>query len=193
MAVVALAMLAGPALALRSIQTSNPGVQEGTGANVSFEEGAGFLRTVCEGLTLRGEGNERIGKRPEAVVGLITEGRTVNCRAFGFAAATVTVEATREAPFRMEYNSILGTLPEITGILTLTENVKFTIVAGGRTCRYEGIAGFLFPVTRGTYENGDFLAEPKAHLLAGSTRECPREGSLRGRLRFERQRTVRLM
>jgi len=192
-AVVALAMFAGPALALRSLQTSNPGAQEGTGSNVSFEEEGGFLRTVCTGLTLRGSGNERVAKTAGAAVGTITEGRTTGCRAFGFVSATITVEAEAARPFRMGYNSILGTLPTITGILTLTEGVRFTIVSGGRTCRYEGRSGFLFPVSRGTYEGGSFLAEPKARLLAGSTRECPAEGSLRGRLNFERQRTVTLV
>jgi hypothetical protein len=197
-AVVALALFAGPALALRSIQTSNPGAQQGTGVNVSFEEEGRFLRTVCSGLTLRGEANERVAKTVGAAVGNITEGRTTGCRAFGFLAATITVEATAAVPFRMRYQSILGTLPVITGILTLTEGVKFTINAGERECRYEGRSGFLFPVTREargalTYEGGSFLAEPKARLRAGSTESCPAEGSLRGSLRFERTRTVTLV
>jgi hypothetical protein len=197
-AVVALAMFAGSALALRSVQTSNPGAQSGTGRNVSFEEGGGFLRTVCEGLTLNGEGRERIAKTAGAEVGSITEGRTTNCRAFGFVAATITVEAEPRTPFNMRYNSILGTLPTITGILTLTEGVRFTIIGSGRTCRYEGRAGFLIIVTREArgalvYESGDFLAAPKATILPGSTERCPREGSLNGRLRFERVRTVTLV
>jgi hypothetical protein len=197
-AVVALAMVAGPALALRSIQISNPGPQTGTGVRVSFEEGGGFLRTVCEGLTLSGEGNERIPKRRGATLGLITRGETTGCRAFGLFAATVTVEATRESPFTVKYESILGTLPIITGRLALTSGVKFTIVGAGRTCRYAGEAGALWPVTREargelTIETATFLANPRATVQEGSTRECPREGELRGSLRLERVRTITLV
>ncbi|HYV14904.1 MAG TPA: hypothetical protein VE972_02665 [Conexibacter sp.] len=197
-AVVALAMVAGPALALRSIQISNPGAQSGTGVRVSFEEGGGFLRTVCEGLTLNGEGNERIPKRKGATLGLITSGTTAGCRAFGLFAATVRVEATREAPFTVKYESILGTLPIITGRLALTSGVKFTIEAAGRTCRYAGEAGALWPVTREargelTIQEANFLANPRAIVQEGSTRECPREGELRGTVRLERVRTIKLV
>jgi hypothetical protein len=197
-AVVALAMFTGPALALRSLQISNPGAQEGTGSRVSFEEGAGFLRTVCEGLTLTGTVNERVAKERGAAVGTITEGRTTGCRAFGLVGATVTVEATAAAPFRIGYNSILGTLPTIRGILTLTEGVKFTIIAGGRTCRYEGRSAGLIEVLREAggalvFDISTFLAEPKERVQAGSTSSCPAEGSLRGSIRLERRRTVTLV
>jgi hypothetical protein len=198
-AVVALTMIAGPALALRSLQTSNPGAQTGTGSRISFEEGGGFLRSVCEGLTLSGEGNERIPKRSGAAVGTITRGETTGCRAFGLFAATVTVEAEARSPWRVTYNAILGTLPVITGMQMLTEGVRFTIVAAGRTCRYEGRTASLTPVAREargelTYVEKSALAEPKIGLIeAGSTRECPREGSPSGTMRFERTRTVKLV
>jgi hypothetical protein len=198
-AVVALAMFAGPALALRSIQVSNPGAQRGTGARVSFEEGGGFLRTVCEGLTLSGEGNERIAKTVGAVVGTITRGETTGCVAFGFVGATILVEATREEPFTMTYRSILGTLPAITGILTLTRNVKFTIRVSGRTCRYAGDSGALYAVRLESRrvalitETATFLPEPRAAIQPGSTAECPRSGELRGSLTLERARTVTLV
>jgi hypothetical protein len=196
-AIVALAMSAGPTLALRSLQISNPGVQRATGINVSFEEEGQFLRTICGGVTLWGTSNERVAKARNAAVSTITRGETTACRAFGFIEATVTVEAETRRPFRMGYNSILGTLPIITGILTLTEGVRFTIESAGRRCRYEGRAGFLFPVREAfglrDYEGGSFLPEPKARILAGSTGECPAEGSLRGSLRFETTRTVTLI
>jgi hypothetical protein len=196
--IVALTMIAAPALALRSLQASNPGPQEGTGSRISFEEGGGFLRTVCEGLTLSGSGNERIAKRSGAAVGTITRGETTGCRAFGLFAATVTVEATAEAPWRVTYNAILGTLPVITGMQMLTEGVRFTIVAAGRTCRYEGRTASLTPVTReargaSTYTEKSALAEPKIRIVAGSSEVCPREGSPRGTMIFERVRTVTLV
>ncbi|HYV16143.1 MAG TPA: hypothetical protein VE972_08980 [Conexibacter sp.] len=193
-----LAMFAGPALALRSLQSSNPGAVSLTGANVSFEDEAGFLREVCSGVTLAGEVIERIGKVAGTAVGSITEGRATACRAFGFVEAAVTIEASTRTPFPETYNGFLGTLPTITGVLILIGSVRFTTVAAGRTCRYEGRVGFLIPVTREArgaliYEGGSFLAEPKLRILAGSTAECPREGSLRGSLRFERTRTITLL
>jgi hypothetical protein len=196
-AIVALALFAGVATALRSLQASNPGGISGTGSNVSFEEEGGFLRTVCLGVTLNGSANERIAKSVGASVGSLTEGRTTGCRAFGFVAATIIVEAERASPFPITYNSILGTLPNITGHLVLIV-MRFSIMSGGRTCRYEGRMGLLFPATREargslTFEGGSFLAEPKARILAGSTRECPVEGSLRGSLRLERARTLTLV
>jgi hypothetical protein len=198
-AVIALPMIAVPALALRSLQTSNPGAQTGTGARISFEEEGGFLRTVCEGLTLSGSGNERIAKRSGATVGTITRGETTGCRAFGLFAATVTVEAEAERPWRVTYNSILGTLPVITGMRMLTEGVRFTIVAAGRACRYEGATASLTPVTREArgalnYVEKSALAEPKIRLITeGSSGECPTQGSPRGTMRFERTRTVTLV
>ena len=196
--VMAFAMLTSPALALRSLQGSNPGAAESTGTNISFEEEGGFLRTACSGVTLRGSLNERVAKSVGAAVGTITEARTTGCRAFGFVSATVTVEVEPGRPFRASYNSILGTLPTITGTLVLTEGIRFSVVAGGRTCRYEGRVGFLLTVAREargalSFESGSTLAEPKMRLVAGSSESCPREGSIRGRLRFERTRTVTLV
>jgi hypothetical protein len=189
-----LALAIGSAVALRSIQVSNPGAVTATGANISFEEEGRFLRTVCSGLTLSGSLNERVAKRAGAAAGTITEGRTTGCRAFGFVEARVTVEATRERPFTKKFNAFLGTLPPITGILYLDSGVRFTIVSGGRTCRYEGEVGLLVQIIVGGDENSlSFLPEPKPTILAGSTAECPAQGSLRGSMRFERTRMVSLV
>jgi hypothetical protein len=195
--IVALTTFAGPALALRSLQASSPGAGSGTGANVSFEEEGRFVRGVCAGVTLNGEANERVAKIVGAPVGQITEGRATGCTAFG-AGTTVTIEASAATPWRVTYNSILGTLPTITGGLLLTEGIRFTMVGSGRTCRYEGRSGFLAPVTREarghlTFEGGSMLPEPKIRILAGSTLGCPAESSLRGSVRFERTRTVTLV
>jgi hypothetical protein len=191
-AVALLVLSAGDGVALRSVQVSTPGAMRATGTRVSFEEEAGFLRLVCEGLTLNGTGNERIAKSRGAAFGSITEGRATGCRAFGFE-ATVTVEAEPRAPFSMTYSGILGTLPNITGILTFTEGITFTLISIGRTCRYGGRAGMLFEVSRGSMERGNFLGEPRLSIQPGSTSECPSEDSLRGSMRFERARTVTLV
>jgi hypothetical protein len=188
-----LAMATSMADALRSIQISNPGAYEATGSNISFEEEARFLRTMCSGLTLRGELRERISKTPGAEAGTVTEGRTSGCRAFGFVSATVTIEASSGSPIRKRFNMYLGGLPIITGILYLDENVRFTIVAGGRTCRYEGRAGLLVQTDELSSNILSFLPEPKPRLRAGSTESCPSEGSLRGSMNFERRRTVTLV
>jgi hypothetical protein len=196
-AVVALAMLAGVAVALRSVQVSNPGARRDTGANISFEEEGRFLRTVCSGVTLSGTGNARIAKSTGNLAGETTRGETTGCRAFGFVEAAVTIEAEAARPFRWRYQSILGTLPIITGILALAEGARFTISAGGRICRYEGRAGALFPVVRVggslVFEQFLWLSEPKMRIVAGSTRECPSEGSLFGQLSAERRRTITLI
>lgn len=198
-AIVALAMFTDPALALRSLQTSSPGPMEGTGANITFEEGEGFLRTVCAGLTLSGEGNERVPKSLGATVGAVTNGQTTGCRAFGLFNAAVTIEATRTSPFGVSYKVILGSLPVITETQWLIEGVKFSIVAAGRTCRYHGTSGIRSPVVREsrgelTYEGGSFLTEQlKILTREGSSMDCPRQGFCMGRLRLERTRTIRLV
>jgi hypothetical protein len=195
--IVALALLAAAATALRSLQGSSPGGTSGTGSNVSFEDESGFLRAVCAGATLNGNVNERIAKSVGASVGSLTRGETTGCRAFGLFAATITVEAEGARPFPITYNSISGTLPNITGHL-VSIVIRLSVIAMGRTCRYEGRVGLLFPATREargslTFEAGDFLPVPKATIQAGSTAECPREASLRGRLRLERTRILVLV
>lgn len=197
--VMAITSIASPAFALRSLQSSSYlEVVSGTGARVSFEEGGGFLRTVCAGVTLRGHGGERVAKTSGASVGTVTEGRTAECTAFGFIGATVIVQAEAGVPFTATYNSIGGTLPLITFHLLLLLGARWQIATAGRTCRYEGSVGFLAPVAREargslTFEGGSFLAEPRARLLAGSTAECPRQGELRGSIRLERPRTLTLV
>jgi hypothetical protein len=196
-AIATLSVFTSAATALRELRVFANLSSVGTGANVSFEEEGGFLRTLCAGVTLTYRFATFWSKFSGSSAGTVTEGSTRGCTAFGFVGATVTFEVSRERPFRERYNSILGTLPNITGILTLIEGVRFTIVAGGRTCRYEGRLGFLLEVTRearGTllFERGSFLPEPKARIQAGSTESCPAEGSLRGSLRFETASEVRL-
>jgi len=143
-------------------------------------------------MTLRGEIRERIPKTAGAEVGTITEGRTTGCRAFGFVEARVTIEAERGTPIRKRFNVILGTLPNITGILFLDDGVRATVVSGGRTCRYEGRWGLLIVVVRGQWEQLIQLLQ-EIIVVAGSSPECPREGSFRGSMRFERTRTVTLV
>jgi hypothetical protein len=187
----AIALAAGSAAALRSFQVSNPGALRGTGTNISFEEEAGFLRTVCSGATLNGEGRERIPKTVGAVAGTVTEGRTTGCRAFGFE-ATVTLNAEPRRPWQTTYSSFLGTLPNITGVLGVSRGGEATIIAGGRTCRYAGEPTTLSPVTRGAAEMTSFTGGIIT-LQAGSSESCPRQGILRGSFRAERVRTVTLV
>jgi hypothetical protein len=190
-AILALAIAVGTASALRSIQISNPGAITGTGVRVSFEDESRFLRTVCN-LTLSGRGNEKIAKRPEAVTGTITSGRTRECSAFGVA-AEVLVLAEELAPFTQVYRSILGTLPNITGVNTITRNSGFVIRALGRTCLYFGDAEFLYVVAAGSSSRGTFGARRIPLRREGSTAECPAQGGLVGTLTFERARTVTLV
>jgi hypothetical protein len=75
-AIAALAMPAGPASALRSLQDSSPEAITQTGANVTFEDDSRFMRTICAGVTLHGIINERVVKSAGASLGSITEGRT---------------------------------------------------------------------------------------------------------------------
>jgi hypothetical protein len=183
------------ATALRSIQISNPGAFRTTGSNISFEEEERFLRTVCSGATLNGSLNERIVKTNGASVGTITEGRSTGCRAFGFAAATLTFTMEPSNPALKRFVSFLGTLPfSITGILYVDINIGFKIEAAGRTCRYAGTVGLLYVNTPGIsgMVSLTWLPEPKPRLQPGSTETCPIEGSLRGTKTAERSRTVGL-
>ncbi|HYV14673.1 MAG TPA: hypothetical protein VE972_01470 [Conexibacter sp.] len=197
MSIVALALLTAPVLALRSLLISNPGAASMTGANVSFEEGGRLLNGICAGLTLNIEVNERIAKSAGAAMGSITGGRTEECREIG-ASVQVVIEASREARFRVAYNSILGTLPRIIGILALISGVRITISASGTTvCRYEGRVAILHPVTRErrealVVESVLFVAEPKLRLVEGIG-ACAEQWSFQGTMRFERMRFVSLV
>jgi hypothetical protein len=53
----------------------------------------------------------------------------------------MTYEASPAAPVLMPLNSIQATLPIITGILTLPERVRITIVAAGRTLQIRRQSG----------------------------------------------------
>lgn len=191
-AAIALALLTSSASALREIRISNPGAQRVTGERVSFEDESRFLRTVCL-LTLNGTGEERILKAAGNRFGLWTEGRTTGCRAFGFASATVILLVSELGPFFVAYESFLGSLPSILGILTNAPFFSVEIRVSGRTCLYEGEMLTLLTVSASRVEQGSFLPINILFLQAGSTESCPGFAHLRGTIRYERARTVTLV
>lgn len=190
--VALLATVTDVAFALRSLQFSNPGAFRATG-RLSFEDEAGFLRVVCESFTLSGELNERIAKVIGATGGSSTRGETAGCRAFGFVAARVIINAETRNPFRKIFQAILGTLPEIRGIL-YTDNIDVTVEAGERICRYRGDWELLIAVVRLAWAGLTELPANVSLQREASSGSCPSRGSFVGTtLNYERSRTVRLV
>ncbi|HYV14699.1 MAG TPA: hypothetical protein VE972_01605 [Conexibacter sp.] len=190
---MAIGVLAPPgsvALAARSLQISNPGRMRAEG-RVTFEEPEGAARMTCS-LTLNGSVQEEVFKGAGTVIGTTTEGRAETCTAFGLFGATVTILATERSPLFVLYQSFLGTLPSIVGIKAKIRTLGFQMRAIGRTCLYQADAAVLFP---SSLEQMRFLEEEVLEFLLqpGSTEGCPARGKLRGILRSERARTVRLV
>jgi hypothetical protein len=177
--VVALTLFSAVATALRSVQ-----IREGEGRairltarEVKFTSPELFGNTRCD-LTLEGTSRERIAKRVGAVAGTITRAPTANCRESVFGGG---IEARVLVPITVAYNSILGTLPNITGVL-LTGRGGFLlrIPNVGIECLYEGTIGILVSVTRGVTGAIRFLEEPIPKLIALEGGRCTATGNLEG-------------
>ncbi len=154
--------------------------------------GEGGIQVICR-LTLTGSLVRDIaplsgaGSLASTTLGRFTAGSTGECRDSTRAAATVTILATREAPFELVYESFLGTLPTITGALFTLLGVALQLTAfGGVRCLYRGEVGLLvtFPPTEEAtrFNRVSLLAGSRFALREGAM--CPRTGSLTGRLRL---------
>jgi hypothetical protein len=140
--VSALTLFSAVAAALRSVQ-----IREGEGKaitltarEVRFTSPELFGDLRCD-LTLEGTTRERIAKRVGTAVGTIERGRVANCRESVFGGA---IEKRILFPITLVYSSILGTLPEITGVLLIAKEAGLLLRTpnAGIECLYKETSGY---------------------------------------------------
>jgi hypothetical protein len=184
-ATILLSIAAGSAVALRSLSASSTTlVAQG---NETFA-GSNGINVICP-LTLTGSVNRATAKRAGAILGSITRVDPVGngrrpCRTNVLVAAEVV--AVLGLPWNIAYNSILGTLPRITGILATIQRVQFLLEIAGQRCLFEGDVPFLIIVEAGGALTIGTPLRNNQGLVAGlalTTAECPASGELRGELR----------
>jgi hypothetical protein len=183
-ATILLSIAAGSAVALRSLSANSASlVAQG---NETFA-GSNGVNVICA-LTLTGTIRSATAKRAGQQLGSVTRvdpsgtGRRP-CRTNVLVAAEVTV---LNLPWRVLYNSILGTLPRITGILATIERAQFLLEIAGQRCLYVGDVPFLATVEAGgliTRASPLRNTETLQRELPLTTAECPGTGELQGELR----------
>jgi hypothetical protein len=192
LALFSLALLAGSASANRSIEVEGVEARRGVtitseGPTVFTEEGGGTER--CN-LTLTGTIGRLIAKNtrlPEGQIGTLTGGRTAGCigplgerNREAIVLAEPVVNGLR-VPIPLRYNSFLGTLPRINGILIVALRPGFTIFPLGLTCLYSAAeVGALIRFTGELprSERGSFLANVANLVRELSSGLCPARGAL---------------
>jgi hypothetical protein len=136
-ATILLSITAGSAVALRSISVSSTSIV--TQGSETFA-GSNGINIICA-LTLTGTLNRSIPKTRGATIGGITRVDPVGtgrrpCRTNVLVAAEIVAVLT--LPWTLVYNSILGTLPRITGALVTAQRFRLLIEVAGQRCLYEG-------------------------------------------------------
>jgi hypothetical protein len=136
-ATILLSIAAGSAVALRSISANSTSlIVQG---NQTFA-GSNGVNIICP-LTLTSTTNRAIAKRAGAILDNVTRVDPVGngrrpCRTNVLIAAEIV--AVLGLPWTVVYNSILGTLPRISGALVTVQRFKLLIEVAGQRCLYEG-------------------------------------------------------
>ncbi|MGB2711708.1 MAG: hypothetical protein WBC33_09335 [Conexibacter sp.] len=144
-ATLVLLIAAGVAPANRGIIPTGGAITAVNEGTITFGTMGGFTYR-CARVTLVGEVWEvfdKSGTLPASQVGQIDTGTAGECRAEGGAAATVVFLMERRAPADMRYNSFLGTLPRISGLLILFLTFRFSISTNIIRCLFQGDLGVL--------------------------------------------------
>jgi hypothetical protein len=167
---IILTTTATSASALRSLSLNPAGAIRTTAVALSFTSPEEAGVTITTNVTLTGTLERAIQKREGGVVGTITRCETTRETITGAPErTTVSVECVRLVPFRILYKTFLGTLPSITGILTLirwgyliaTKNNGIPI----NECLYEANLGLLGALAAATLERLTILAADQAITL----------------------------
>jgi hypothetical protein len=194
-ALFSLALLAGSASANRSIEVE--GLESGRSISLTSEGAVTFLEEAggtdrCN-VTLTGTIGRLIAKTtrlPEGQIGSITGGRTRECVGpFGEAHAENIVLAEPRVvglrgPIPLRYNSFLGTLPRINGILIVALRPGFLIRPAGLECLYRvaelgALIEFELNGALPRSGRGRFLTNVANLVAELSNAFCPRSGELR--------------
>jgi hypothetical protein len=194
-ATILLSIAAGSAVALRSLSASSTTLA--AQGNVTFI-GSNGVNVICP-LTLTGTVNRATAKRAGTILGSITRVDPVGtgrrpCRTNVLVAAEIVVALN--LPWNVLYNSILGTLPRITGSLITVQRVQFLLEIAGQRCLLESNLPFLVAVEAGgalTIATPLRNAETLVRGLELTTAECPASGELSGELRVTTSPRVTLV
>ncbi|HYV15510.1 MAG TPA: hypothetical protein VE972_05785 [Conexibacter sp.] len=197
MAAVALALLASVAAGSASLGIEPAGSFTATSeGRVTFQDRGGAFRVSCN-MTLTGILG--IGVNKEAARSLV-EGPVAKVKTATLGSCTETLGGAAEGrflleaeePYQLRYDSFLGTLPNITGVLLTTLGVKLELGSRslGIRCLFEGEIGFLVRVEAGRMSRFTYL-ESVTRLISGSE-SCPREGAIRGTMRLATAQTITL-
>lgn len=160
-------------------------------ATFSAGEGAESSSVTCA-LTLLGTFvHGTITKTTGTTIGSITGLRWGSC-------SGGEIEAVLNLPWRLTYNSILGTLPEgVTGMLVTINGMalSFSVFIGFFECLYRGDVGALIAMTRttgSTYSTGTLITLflPAMSLISGFG--CSRTLNFHAAFGFTQQRLVRI-
>lgn len=143
------------------------------GGGVRF---SAFLFDGSCDLSLTFFAQPRIEKRALAAVGFVTGGRLTNCTPAG---VTAVILGQERASIPMGYQSFLGRLPDITGLLVLLLRLafEFTVPNIGR-CLYQGDQPMLIDFASNP---GLVVLLPAANAfvkMPGSALLCPATGTL---------------
>jgi hypothetical protein len=184
MAVAALMLIGGTAVANRNIAVERGGEVRISEGRLTFEESGRVFRVTCN-TTLVGKltrtGVQKVARAlPGGVVGIINEGRFSGCTEGAGGEAQVRLLAEPEQPIQMTYEAFLGTLPSITGILALALAVRLQIIAASMTCEYAGDLGVLVTFPAVEEANTARFLESSRFRLTGGGLLCPREGFAKG-------------
>jgi hypothetical protein len=186
-AFVALGLLAASATANRAIEIEPVGEITKVSEDFTITAFGGEVRIRCR-LILRGSLGPQIQKiraLPEGRFGQIRSAATEGCRSnLGGARVIVLIEANR--PLNLRYESFLGNLPNITGILFRKLAFEFKVseaVVGN--CLYRGDVGLLItfpPVEDGAgnrFNQERFNIPNSVPVIEGML--CPESVELSGR------------
>ena len=172
-----LGLLAGAAQANRSLSVGvTRGITETSRGAVTFEEPSGSFGLACT-MTLNGTLERAFAKRAGTHVGSLTEGRTSECRDtfFGSAGAAVWLMGPLEIA-NVVYNSFLGTLPRINGLLYRSDaRVLLRSIIG--ECLYETAGNrefsFLYEIEANGGVVGKRILREAIRLLRRLSGTCP--------------------
>ena len=193
---VSLAAATGTAGASFGLRIEPGGPIEARG-RVTFRGGAG-TEIWCN-VTLTGDFNRLVTKTVGAAFGTFTNYTTRECAGNEFIIGVA--ERRFLTPIPIQYNSFLGTLPNITGVLVRLAPLRFKITEreGGRTvaeCLYEGVVGALMPIAGGEIERMSFLEADRIRLRGERSigiENCEAEGRLIGTLTISPRQRVTLL
>jgi hypothetical protein len=199
--VLALSLTTSIAAALRSFSLSAAGEFRAVGRALTFE--AEELRFQYN-VTFTGTLARSIPKTRGAHVGSITRGVVEGCRVIEPSTSTCSATAAPlgELSWNINYESFLGTLPNVTGILLLIEGEDLLIAEAvmgrnRRECLYRGTIGLLARVgARGEVGGFSFVAGRNLLTLfrdLNLSGLCSLVKSDRGELSFSPTQTLRLI